>query len=56
MPLVLMPPIDVRPHILYILTTTSTMGALLAQNDDEGHEREIYYISHTLVGYELSGS
>lgn len=28
----------------------------LAQNDDEGKEREIYYINCTLVGYELNYS
>lgn len=48
-----MPPTD-GPLILYILTTTSVLRALLAQNDNEGREREVYYISHALVGYELN--
>ena len=30
------------------------LGALLAQLDDAGKERAIYYISRTLVGYELN--
>ena len=30
------------------------LGALLAQLDDVGKERAIYYISQTLVGYELN--
>lgn len=42
--------------ILYISTTKSALGALLAQNDNEGCERVVYYINHTLVGYELNYS
>ena len=51
-----MPPVEGRPLILYITATHSSLGALLAQNDDEGHERVVYYISQTLVGYELNYS
>lgn len=49
-----MSPIDGKPLILYISATTSELGALLAQTDHEEKEREIYYINHTLVGYELN--
>lgn len=55
-PLVLMPPTDGRTLILYISATTLALGSLLAQNDNEGHEREVYYINCTLVGYELNYS
>ena len=29
-----------------------SLGALLAQKDDNGHEQAIYYLSRTLVGAE----
>jgi hypothetical protein len=38
-----------QPLILYILATIATLGALLAQQDEIGKERAIYYISMTLV-------
>ena len=55
-PLVLMPPISGKPFLLYISTMDTTLGALLAQNDEQGRERPIYYINRTLVGYELNYS
>ena len=55
-PPVLMPPILGKPFLLYISTTDTALGALLAQNDEQGRERAIYYISQTLVGYELNYS
>lgn len=54
--LVLMPPIDGIHLILYVIATTSTLGALLAQNDNDGKDREIYYISHTLFRYDINYS
>lgn len=53
-PPVLMPPISRKPLLLYISTTQTTLGELLAQQDNEDKERAVYYISHTLVGYELN--
>ena len=53
-PPVLMPPILGKPLILYISATTNSLGALLAQQDELGKERAIYYISRTLVQYELN--
>lgn len=41
---------------LYISATNVSLGALLAQHDEEGKEREVYYISRTLVGHELNYS
>ncbi len=40
--------------ILYILATSVALGDLLAQLDDNGNEQAIYYLSQTLVGYELN--
>ena len=51
---ILMPLIQGKPLILYISTTTSSLGALLAQSDETGKECTIYYISQTLVSYEIN--
>lgn len=37
---------------LYILAALYALGKMLCQRDDEGKEREIYYLSKTLVDYE----
>lgn len=34
--------------------TNSSLGSLLAQYDDQGKERVIYYINRTLIVYELN--
>ena len=49
-----MPNIPRKPLILYISMTKSSLRALLAQLDEHGKERAIYYISHTLVSYEVN--
>ena len=49
-----MPPIPNKPLILYISATVASLGALLAQSDETGKERAIYYISQTLVSYEVN--
>lgn len=51
---ILVPLVAGRPLILYIIATPIALGALLAQLDNAGKERAIYYISRTLVGYELN--
>lgn len=48
------PPILGKPLILYVSATESSLGALLAQLDEQGKERAIYYISRTLVSYEVN--
>lgn len=40
--------------LLYISATNSSLGALLAQHDEQGKERAIYYISRMLIGYEIN--
>ena len=51
-PLVLAAPMRGRPLILYIATQPSSVGALLAQHNDEGKEVACYYLSRTMVGAE----
>jgi hypothetical protein len=49
---VLAAPVKGCPLILYIATQSASVGALLAQHNDEGKEVACYYLSHTLVGAE----
>jgi hypothetical protein len=49
-PPVLVAPVKGRPLILYIATQPTSIGALLAQHNDEGREVTCYYLSRTLVG------
>jgi hypothetical protein len=53
-PPILVPLVVGHPLILYIIATPTALGALLQYLNDEGKERAIYYISRTLVGYELN--
>lgn len=53
-PPVLMAPMPGKSLLLYISTTTSSLGALLTQHDAQGHETIIYYIRRILVSYELN--
>lgn len=53
-PPVLMSPIEGKPLLLYILATKVSLGVLLVQQDHEGKERVIYYISRNLVRYEIN--
>ena len=49
-----MPPILGKLLILYILATTTCLGALLAQHDENGKEQAIYYVNRTLALYEVN--
>ncbi|XP_062099929.1 uncharacterized protein LOC133805791 [Humulus lupulus] len=51
-PPVLRAPILGKPLILYITSLDHSLGALLAQNNVEGKEVALYYLSRTLVGAE----
>ncbi|GLT32024.1 hypothetical protein SLA2020_067190 [Shorea laevis] len=55
-PPVLVAPIPGRPLILYIVAQEYSLGALLAQVNEEGKENALYYLSHTLVGVEVNYS
>ena len=41
-------------HFSHISASSVSLGALLAQLDDNGNGQAIYYLSHTLVSYELN--
>ncbi|KAG9442520.1 hypothetical protein H6P81_018374 [Aristolochia fimbriata] len=47
-------PIVDRPLLLYIAAQEKSVGALLAQCDDDNKDRSLYYLSRTLVGTELN--
>ncbi|KAI5317663.1 hypothetical protein L3X38_037370 [Prunus dulcis] len=47
-----MAPIKGQPLILYIAALERSLGALLAQHNDDGKENALYYLSRTLVGAE----
>ncbi|KAM0888475.1 hypothetical protein ACQ4PT_028304 [Festuca glaucescens] len=49
-------PLKGRPLILYIAALPNSLGALLAQHNDEGKEVACYYLSHTMVGAERNYS
>ncbi|KAG9447197.1 hypothetical protein H6P81_013325 [Aristolochia fimbriata] len=53
-PPVLVAPVVSRPLLLYIAAQKGSVGALLAQCDEDSKERSLYYLSRTLVGAELN--
>ncbi|KAL4031315.1 hypothetical protein IC575_009591 [Cucumis melo] len=55
-PLVLSAPAVGKPLILYIAAQETSLGALLAQENDKGKECALYYLSRTLTGAELNYS
>ena len=52
-PPILIPPTPHKPLLLYISLIDKSLGALLAQENDQGKEKAIFYISCTLVNYKL---
>ncbi|PKU60192.1 RNA-directed DNA polymerase [Dendrobium catenatum] len=51
-PPILAAPIPGKPLILYTAALEESLGALLAQNNEEGKENALYYISRRLIGAE----
>ncbi|XP_019235995.1 PREDICTED: uncharacterized protein LOC109216306 [Nicotiana attenuata] len=43
-----------KPLILYIAAQERSLGALLAQENEEGKEQALYYLSRTLIGAEMN--
>ena len=41
-------PVRGRPLLLYLASNSQAIGALLVQEDDQGNEQPIYYVSRTL--------
>lgn len=48
-PPVFLPPSRNRSMKLYVATSDLTIGSMLAQEDDNGVERAIYYLSRILI-------
>ncbi|KAL0423127.1 UNVERIFIED_CONTAM: hypothetical protein Sradi_0847500 [Sesamum radiatum] len=55
-PPVLVAPVPGRPLILYIAAQECSVGALLAQENDEGKESALYYLSRMMTPNELKYS
>ena len=51
-PPVLVPPTPSRPLLLYLSVSDIALGCMLAQLDDLGKERAIYYLSKRMLKYE----
>ena len=47
-----MPPTPRRPLLLYLSVSDIALGCMLAQLDDSGKERAIYYLSKRMMEYE----
>ena len=47
-----MPPTSGRPLLLYLSVSDIALGCMLAQLDDSGKERAIYYLSKRMLEYE----
>ena len=48
-----MPPASGRHLFLYLLVSDIALGCMLAQLDDSGNERAIYYLSKRILDYEM---
>ena len=48
-PPVLAAPIPGRPLLLYLLVSNMALGCMLAQLDDSGKERAVYYLSKRML-------
>ena len=48
--MVLASPVSGKLFLLYVRAMDHSLGALLAQKNDEGTEQAIYYLSRTLIG------
>ena len=51
-PLVLVPLILGRPLLLYLSVSDMSLGCMLAELDDSGKKRAIYYLSKRMLEYE----
>ena len=51
-PPILVPPMPRRPLLLYLSVSNVALGCMLAQLDDSGRKRAIYYLSKRMLEYE----
>jgi len=49
---ILTAPVSEMPFLIYVRAIDHSLGALLAQNNDQGREQAIYYLSRTMIGVE----
>ena len=49
-PPVLASPVVEKPFLLYVRAMDHSLGALLAQKNEEGTKQAIYYLSRILIG------
>ncbi|RVW15703.1 Retrovirus-related Pol polyprotein from transposon 17.6 [Vitis vinifera] len=49
----ILPPMPGRPLLLYLSVSDMALGCMLAQLDDSGKERAIYYLSKRMLEYEM---
>ena len=54
MPLVLQPSHLGKPLILYLVIEKEVVGAMLAQEDEDGVEHAVYYLSKKFPSYEAN--
>lgn len=47
-----MAPISGKSFLAYVLAMDHAFGTLLYQNNEQGHEQTIHYISRTMIGVE----
>ncbi|RVW23466.1 Retrovirus-related Pol polyprotein from transposon 297 [Vitis vinifera] len=52
-PPILVPPMPGRPLLLYLSVSDMALGCMLAQLNDSGKERAIYYLSKRMLEYEM---
>ena len=48
-PPILAAPVSEKPFLIYVRAMDHSLGALLAQNNDQGYEQAIYYLSRTMI-------
>ena len=51
-PPILVGPQAGKPFLLYVRAMDHSLGALLAQKNEDGYEQAVYYLSRTLIGAE----
>ena len=49
---VLVAPVSRKHFLLYVRAMDHSLGALLAQNNDQNHEQTIYHLSRIMIGEE----
>jgi len=52
LPPVLIAPVSEKSFLIYIRAIDHSLEALLPQNNDQGYEQEIYYLSRNMIGAE----